>query len=491
MAVADDIAEFVGSTPEASKVSDTHGGERTSSLPTQSKPTTSFVEGLGLLASPVAKPPEIEETGAIKIVGQDVLPAKGPLNRIPGPNSATSGISVPETIEAKPGGAAISIRSSGDAQLQDEGRIPGERRALLKTDGLPLDKVKPSPPILPKTEAQAPLIRHSQEDVAGKPPTEPASEITLGKRGAPSALPEAGQVVEPANRPQTPAPAQPRKQISQVPGAQVSKAATPVEAMALPPEIRSTAVTEDATQVSSGEPPLRLSMPVEKSSRRERAFAGGGEYAPATQAAAGQSASGGQSQAAIQPAKLMPQPQIVHSQRPEQFAVLDVMTPVTSGEPPEAILSLNAAADDVQKRVAEPDLRSPALARGASRQIVDSIRLPIDGSIEQRLSPQELGRVKLSMVPGEAGMVIQIAAERAETLELLRRHADILAEDLQSAGIEGLDFSFSQDAENDHHDDRPQFGALASSDPDLQENSGQPVAMTSRRVGEAGIDIRL
>ena len=93
---------------------------------------------------------------------------------------------------------------------------------------------------------------------------------------------------------------------------------------------------------------------------------------------------------------------------------------------------------------------SAPLARAASRQIIDSIRFPMDGTIEIKLSPEELGRVKLSMAPGEAGaMTIQLTVERAETLELLRRFADLLAGDLRDAGYSGLQFSFNREGEGD------------------------------------------
>ena len=62
--------------------------------------------------------------------------------------------------------------------------------------------------------------------------------------------------------------------------------------------------------------------------------------------------------------------------------------------------------------------------------------------VEIRLQPEELGRVRLTMTPSEAGVSVQVTAERPETLELLRRHIDMLAADLGDRGFSNLDFSF-------------------------------------------------
>ena len=61
---------------------------------------------------------------------------------------------------------------------------------------------------------------------------------------------------------------------------------------------------------------------------------------------------------------------------------------------------------------------------------------------------QELGRVKLSMKQAENGLGVFIAAERAETIDLLRRHIDQLAQQLRDLGYRDVQFSFSDNARN-------------------------------------------
>jgi len=85
-----------------------------------------------------------------------------------------------------------------------------------------------------------------------------------------------------------------------------------------------------------------------------------------------------------------------------------------------------------------------ARAFAVTRQIAEATGLALDGTLEVSLSPEELGRVKLTMTPQEAGLTIAIQAERPETLDLLRRHIDILARELADQGFTSVSFDFGQ-----------------------------------------------
>lgn len=62
--------------------------------------------------------------------------------------------------------------------------------------------------------------------------------------------------------------------------------------------------------------------------------------------------------------------------------------------------------------------------------------------IELTLTPEELGPLRLSMV-GEGDLIrIVVQAERPDTLDLVRRHADLLVQELRQAGFAGADLSF-------------------------------------------------
>jgi hypothetical protein len=79
--------------------------------------------------------------------------------------------------------------------------------------------------------------------------------------------------------------------------------------------------------------------------------------------------------------------------------------------------------------------------------------------IELRLDPPELGRVEIDLSLVDGRLTATIAAERPETLDLLRRHADVLQRDLVAAGFGGADVGFS---------DRARAEARADAQPDRE-----------------------
>lgn len=84
-----------------------------------------------------------------------------------------------------------------------------------------------------------------------------------------------------------------------------------------------------------------------------------------------------------------------------------------------------------------------------TRQIVDAIhaRITAEKVIEVSLNPAELGRLKLSLTPAENGLVINIMAERAETIEMIRRNLNDLEQVFSELGHENITFSFDQDGD--------------------------------------------
>lgn len=142
-------------------------------------------------------------------------------------------------------------------------------------------------------------------------------------------------------------------------------------------------------------------------------------------------------------APIMPQPAI----SPLQFGDLDVRTTLVEGSD----LSFGALDTDmrsVQARASEIVMtRQEVTARSIPIQVAEAVRVSggNDGTIEVRLQPEELGRVRVAMTPGEVGTQVTLVAERSETLDLLRRHVGLLEADLRQQGYSGLSFAFSQD----------------------------------------------
>jgi Flagellar hook-length control protein FliK len=62
--------------------------------------------------------------------------------------------------------------------------------------------------------------------------------------------------------------------------------------------------------------------------------------------------------------------------------------------------------------------------------------------VELRLDPPELGSVRFQLDQSRADLVVTIIAERPDTLDLMRRHADQLLADLRQAGFQGASLNF-------------------------------------------------
>ena len=109
--------------------------------------------------------------------------------------------------------------------------------------------------------------------------------------------------------------------------------------------------------------------------------------------------------------------------------------------------------------------------------------------VEIALRPEELGSVRMALSFNETGAVVIIAAERAETLDLLRRHAEALADALRDLGHSSVGFSFGdmrQDADPQATSDASQGDPLA----DPQTSQHLPAA-PALRLTTSGLDLRL
>lgn len=88
-----------------------------------------------------------------------------------------------------------------------------------------------------------------------------------------------------------------------------------------------------------------------------------------------------------------------------------------------------------------PVANTPALAA----RIVETLIQRSDQATEIALSPEELGRVQLTIQTDAQNpdrVVIQLNFDRADTMDLFRRHADQLAEAIRSAGYAQVDIGF-------------------------------------------------
>ncbi len=190
-----------------------------------------------------------------------------------------------------------------------------------------------------------------------------------------------------------------------------------------------------------------------------------------------------------------------------QETSLAPIAPLTTpaGTPADALVvladpAIDLAAAEVQRATspaAESGRTAPAFAEHAPRvieTIAHAARALADRPVELVLNPEELGRLRMTLVPSDGGMTVQLTVERPETLELLRRHIDLLASDLRQAGYDRLSFGFAADQQaggqpTPEHANRQETATQQDTAP--VTNPAQQPGMLSLTLSEGGLDLRL
>ncbi len=156
------------------------------------------------------------------------------------------------------------------------------------------------------------------------------------------------------------------------------------------------------------------------------------------------------------------------------------------GTAPLSGLDVRTAAPHPSGQAAPPRAEAAAVLR----QLAEALSAaPVPGSVEVSLNPPELGRVRLSFAPSDAGIAVLIQAERPETLDLMRRHADQLAQEFRAMGYGSTSFAFGQDTGAPPR--RPEDIAGASGASPAEEMAPPATQEAPRRGVLAGLDLRL
>lgn len=121
----------------------------------------------------------------------------------------------------------------------------------------------------------------------------------------------------------------------------------------------------------------------------------------------------------------------------------------------------------------------------AATQVAQSIAAADKSSIEVRLSPDELGTVRLVMSPRESGITVAVYAERSETLELLKLDSEELEADLASMGFSDSNLEFMNTRQSDASAETSDENAIIALDSD------QLVLATKTGMTQDGLDLRL
>lgn len=135
----------------------------------------------------------------------------------------------------------------------------------------------------------------------------------------------------------------------------------------------------------------------------------------------------------------------------------------------------------------------PAAPQPLGTQIVDGIRQARDGSVELSLSPEELGRVRLTLHGGDASLHVTIQADRPETESLLRRHIGLLQQEFRDLGYGGISFDFGprQDRPAPFADGAGGAAPLAETERTAAVAEAAPTPWAPILVPGRGLDLRL
>jgi hypothetical protein len=145
------------------------------------------------------------------------------------------------------------------------------------------------------------------------------------------------------------------------------------------------------------------------------------------------------------------------------------------------------------------DLASPQPTRQPHPQPVAMADLPsvivkVAGdvnapSIDVQLDPVELGSVSITIDAAPTGLIVTVVAERTETLDLMRRHAEQFLADLRQSGFLGASLHFGQSPEGQHQ--RQPADDAATVAPPLFGNPIDPSPRRTPQPGNGALDLRL
>lgn len=195
---------------------------------------------------------------------------------------------------------------------------------------------------------------------------------------------------------------------------------------------------------------------------------------PAETAAPAAPKAGGAAESALR--HLLTEGQIAAPQSPDAPS----QPAVTEAAPSPARAAPTAAAPPPPQQQAAGALA--ALIRDSGAQVAGDAR-----RIELVLTPEDLGRIRFDLTPGRDGLQVTLAAERPETLDLLRRHAGDLLAELEAAGYGGATLNFGSGGNAPAAFAAPEPGFEP---PDTPPTATPPQPRPVLRVA-GGLDLRL
>lgn len=142
------------------------------------------------------------------------------------------------------------------------------------------------------------------------------------------------------------------------------------------------------------------------------------------------------------------------------------------------------------KTYADTSVHRPEMARHVAQQLADVARHMPDRPIELSLNPEELGRVRMTFTLTDGGINVAVMTERGETMDLLRRNIETLAQEFRELGHKDVKFNFSSNNQESSQQNGAGDDVEITSETELSEKDQIEPARISLDQS-SGLDIRL
>lgn len=141
--------------------------------------------------------------------------------------------------------------------------------------------------------------------------------------------------------------------------------------------------------------------------------------------------------------------------------------------------------------------RAAASPHAIAHQMSHALADAGNRTVELTLTPEELGKVRMTLHSSDGAITVSVQAERQETLDLMRRNIDSLARDFRDMGYSNIEFDFGQQA-----DQRPSAQQQAAAEtaqkqatPDREVvarfDTTSIALQSSPRTASGGLDLRI
>jgi len=198
----------------------------------------------------------------------------------------------------------------------------------------------------------------------------------------------------------------------------------------------------------------------------------------------------------------VPPPPPSFTPRPQQKVDMNVPTPaplvqvseikkltptgLTSVEPELALFNAPTTTHHQPRPITTlPSTHAPQVAA----QIASAVAQIGSGTTQILLNPEELGRVRLTLTTTEHGIAVSVAAERPETIDLMRRHVDLLVQEFDDLDQGSIDLQFQQNDSNSGKTDSNSNYSSAALEDDKTQIAPPTTILSATPSG--GLDLKL